>query len=166
MIREFKGNIPEVGKRTYIAETAEVIGKVKIGEDCSIWPGVVLRGDMNTISIGDRSNVQDNSTLHNGPDNPLFVGSDVTIGHNCVVHGCTIEGPAIIGMGAIILNGAKIGRNCMIGAGAVVTEGKIIPDNTLVVGIPGKVIRELTDKDTERVRLNAHHYVVLKEDYL
>jgi carbonic anhydrase/acetyltransferase-like protein (isoleucine patch superfamily) len=142
-----------------VAETATVIGNVTLAEDTGIWFGAVLRGDNELISIGRGSNIQDLCMLHTDPGFPLTVGEGCTIGHRAILHGCTIGDNALIGMGAIVLNGARVGRDCLIGAGALVTEGKDIPDGSLVVGAPGKVIRALTPEEIERNRRSAAHYV-------
>lgn len=143
----------------FVAESAEVIGNVIIGDDVGIWFGAVLRGDNEAIAIGARSNIQENSTLHTDIGFPLSIGADCTIGHKAILHGCTIGDNSLVGMGAIVLNGAVIGRNCLIGAGALVTEGKVIPDNSLVVGSPGKVIRTLGPEAEAMLKLSAAHYV-------
>jgi len=143
----------------WIAETAAVIGDVVIGEDVGIWFGAVLRGDNETITIGDGSNVQENCVFHTDLGYPLTIGQGCTIGHKAMLHGCTIGDNSLIGMGATILNGAVIGRNCLVGAGALVTEGKVIPDNSLVIGAPGKVARELGAEAQDMLRESARHYV-------
>jgi carbonic anhydrase/acetyltransferase-like protein (isoleucine patch superfamily) len=138
----------------FIADNAQVMGKVTVGKGVGIWFGAVLRGDNEMITLGDGSNVQENCTLHTDIGFPLVVGKGCTIGHNAILHGCTLGENTLIGMGAIVLNGAEIGKNCVIGAGALVTEGKHIPDNSLVVGSPGRVIREI-DADTEQKLKNG-----------
>lgn len=137
--------------RCYVAETAVVIGKVRIKAGASIWFGAVLRGDNEWIEIGERANIQDNCALHTDPGFPLTIGSGCTIGHNAILHGCSIGGNTLIGMGAIVLNGARIGDNCLIGAGALVTEGKIFPDNSVILGTPARKIR---DVDEATIKLN------------
>jgi len=143
----------------WIAPTAVVIGNVSIGHEAGIWFGAVLRGDNEPIIIGDRSNVQDNCVLHTDPGYPLSIGSGCTIGHMAMIHGCSIADNTLIGMKATVLNGAKIGSNCVIGAGALVTEGKDIPDNSLVVGAPGKVIRKLDAAAIVGLKRSADIYV-------
>jgi carbonic anhydrase/acetyltransferase-like protein (isoleucine patch superfamily) len=138
----------------WVAETAAVVGRVRLHSDVSIWWGSVLRGDNEWIEIGARSQIQDNCTLHTDPGFPLTVGAGCVIGHNVVLHGCTIGDTTLIGMGATILNGAKIGANCLVGAGALITEGKEFPDNSVIVGTPAKVIREADDK-TRAVTVRA-----------
>jgi carbonic anhydrase/acetyltransferase-like protein (isoleucine patch superfamily) len=145
--------------RYWIAPNASIIGDVVLGEDCGIWFGATLRGDNETITIGARSNIQEASTLHTDMGFPLGVGEDCTIGHNAILHGCTIGDGSLVGMGAIVLNGAKIGRGCLVGAGALVTEGKLFPDGSLIVGSPAKVIRTLDAGMIAGLRLSAAHYV-------
>lgn len=167
MIKNLKDKSPKIHEEAFIAETADVLGDVTIGEGTSIWYGAVVRGDMNTIVIGKYSNVQDNSSLHVDSNEPLKIGDYTTIGHNAVVHGCTIGNNCLIGMGAIILNNAIIGDNCIIGAGALITEGAVIPPNSLVLGAPGKVKRELTEDDIKSIRDNAVRYEKLwKEQHV
>jgi len=148
-IYELNGQAPEDpgAGRYYIAETAVVIGRVRIKLDASIWFGAVLRGDNEWIEIGERSNIQENCTLHTDPGFPLTVGQDCTVGHQVILHGCTIGSNSLIGMGAILLNGSKIGNNSLVGAGALVPEGKEFPDNSVLVGTPARLIRK-TDADT------------------
>lgn len=166
MIKDLKNQKTNIHKDTFIAETAHVLGDVSIDEGCSMWFGAVARGDMNHIKIGRCTNVQDNATLHVDTDEPLEIGNYTTIGHNAIVHGCTVGNNCLIGMGAIVLNGATIGDNCIIGAGTVVTEGANIPENSLVIGIPGKVRRQLTQEEIKTVRNNALRYEKLwKEKY-
>ncbi len=144
----------------WIAPDARVIGKVSLGAEVGIWFGAVLRGDNEHITIGARSNVQEHTIMHTDPGFALTVGEGCTIGHRAMLHGCTIGDNSLIGMGAIVLNGAKIGRNCLVGAGALVTEGKEFPDNSLIVGSPAKVVRELDGATVERLRMSAQVYVV------
>jgi carbonic anhydrase/acetyltransferase-like protein (isoleucine patch superfamily) len=143
----------------WIAPTAVLIGNVKLAHNASVWWQAVLRGDNEPITVGENSNVQDGSVLHADPGFPLTIGKDVTVGHLAMLHGCTIGDNSLIGIGAVILNGAVIGRNCLIGAKALVPEGKQIPDNSLVMGAPGKVVRELEDRHIARIREAAEHYV-------
>lgn len=152
--------VPHIAHNAYVHETATVVGTVVLGDSVSIWPQAVVRGDGAPITIGDRSNVQDGSVLHVDHDVPLTIGSDVTIGHQVMLHGCTIGDGSLIGMQAVVLNHAVIGKGCLVGAGALVTEGKVFPDNVMIVGSPARVIRELTPKDVERVRHGAEHYVM------
>jgi len=144
----------------WIAPSAVIIGNVNIAENVGIWFGTVIRGDNEAIKIGANSNIQENCTFHTDPGYPVTIGVGCTIGHNAIIHGCTIGDNSLIGMGATVLNGAKIGKNCLVGAGALVPEGKEIPDNSLVVGMPGKVIRELNDEAVRGLEKSAQHYVV------
>jgi len=143
----------------WIAPTAVVIGRVRLEHAASVWWGAVLRGDNEPITVGRGSNVQDGCVLHTDPGYPLTIGADVTIGHLAMLHGCTIGEGSLVGIGAVILNGAKIGRNCLIGAKALVGEGKEIPDNSFVVGIPGRIRGEVSAEQAERMRQGAVHYV-------
>lgn len=143
----------------WIAPDASVIGKVRLLRDASVWFGAVLRGDNEWIEIGEGSNVQDGSVLHTDPGSPLTIGRDCTIGHKVMLHGCTIGDGSLVGMSATILNGATIGRNCLIGAHALVPERKVIPDNSLVMGAPAKVVRELDPDMAAGLALSAAHYV-------
>lgn len=149
---------PENGEY-WIAPNAAVMGNVILRNNSSIWWGAVVRGDNDPIEIGENSNVQDGSVLHTDLGSPLTIGANVTIGHMVMLHGCTIGDGSLIGIGSIILNGAKIGRNCLIGAGALITEGKEIPDNSMVVGAPGKVIREIGEQHALILQASALHYV-------
>ncbi|MEP3525784.1 MAG: gamma carbonic anhydrase family protein [Hyphomicrobiales bacterium] len=150
--------LPEAGKY-WIADNASIIGNIVISEDVGIWFGAVLRGDNEQIYIGEGSNIQDQCMLHTDMGFPMTIGKGCTIGHRAILHGCTIEDNSLIGMGATVLNGARIGKNCLIGANALVPENKIIPDNSLVVGMPAKVVRSLDDAAVESLRLSSHDYV-------
>ena len=151
-------DLPEEG--TYwIAPNATLIGKVIMMPEASVWFGAVLRGDNEALIIGAGSNIQDGSTLHTDIGFPLEIGSDCTIGHNVILHGCTIGANSLIGMGSTILNGAKIGKNCLIGANCLITEGKVIPDNSLVMGAPGKIIRTLDEEAAKGLTRSAQSYV-------
>ena len=158
-IYELDGKAPELGAGTWVADSAQVIGAVALGENASVWFGAVIRGDTETIRIGRNSNVQDLSVLHADIGMPLTIGDNVTVGHQVMLHGCTIGDGSLIGIQAVVLNGAKIGRNCIVGAGSVVTEGKEFPDNSLIIGSPAKVARTLDDAAVERIRKSAEHYV-------
>jgi carbonic anhydrase/acetyltransferase-like protein (isoleucine patch superfamily) len=160
-IYEIDGIRPELpaSGNWWIAETAAVIGRVRLRNDASVWWGSVLRGDNEWIEIGERSQVQDNATLHTDPGFPLTIGRDCVIGHNVVLHGCTIGDNSLVGMGAILLNGARIGANCLIGAGALIAEGKTFADNSLIVGSPARVIRSLDDKAAAMIADGADIYV-------
>ena len=142
----------------WAASNASIIGDITLEKNTSIWFNTTLRGDVENIHIGEGSNVQDGSVLHTDPGYPLKIGKDVTIGHLAVLHGCTIGDNSLIGIGAVILNGAKIGKNCIIGAKALISENKEIPDNSLVVGLPGKIIRQVTESEVKLINDNAIHY--------
>lgn len=158
MIRDLKDKKTNIHPNAFIAETADVLGDVTIGQGSSLWYGAVARGDMSYITIGKYTNIQDNATVHVDTDLPCKIGDYTTVGHNAVVHGCEVGNNCLIGMGSIILNGAVIGDNCIIAAGALITEGAIIPPNSLVMGSPGKVKREVTKEEIETVRYNAIRY--------
>ena len=169
MIRAYRGIVPKIAASAYIDPSAQVIGDVAVGERSSIWPNVTARGDVHSIRIGDDSNVQDNSVLHCDEGLfPLEIGNRVTVGHLAMLHGCTIEDDCVIGIGAVVLNGAKIGKGSVIAAGAVVPEGAEVPPDSMVMGVPGKVRRQLTEDERQRFRENARHYVeaarIYKED--
>lgn len=166
MIKKLNNNNPTIHKDSFIAKSANIIGDINIGEGSSIWYGAVLRGDFNNIKIGKFSNVQDNVTVHNDIDSPVIIGDYTSIGHNAVIHGCTIGNNCLIGMGAIILNNAVIGDNSIIAAGSVVTEEMNIPPNSLVMGLPAKIRRELTSKEIDGIKENANTYTKLwREKY-
>jgi carbonic anhydrase/acetyltransferase-like protein (isoleucine patch superfamily) len=158
-IYELDGIAPRLGSGAWVADSAEVIGNVQLGENASIWFGAVLRGDNETMTIGRNSNVQDMSMLHSDPGSPLTIGENVTIGHQVMLHGCTIGDNSLIGIQAVVLNNAKIGRNSIVGAGSVVTEGKEFPDNSLIFGSPAKVMRTISDEDAAKLRHGSDHYV-------
>lgn len=160
-IYELDGEAPELPEDGlyWVAESAMVVGRVRLHSDVSIWYGSVLRGDNEWIEIGARSQIQDNATLHTDPGFPLTIGRDCVIGHNVVLHGCVVDDNSLIGMGAIVLNGARIGKNCLVGAGALVTEGKEFPDNSLIVGAPAKAVRETDDKARAMTARAADVYV-------
>lgn len=148
----------DIAEWVYIAEGAKIIGDVQIGEDSSVWYNAVIRGDSNSIVIGENTNVQDNAVLHTSHSHPLTIGDNVTIGHGAIVHGCTIGNNVLIGMGAIVLDGAVIEENCIIGAGALVTQNKVIPSGSLALGNPAKVVRELKREELESILENANEY--------
>ncbi|MDE2080300.1 MAG: gamma carbonic anhydrase family protein [Burkholderiales bacterium] len=150
---------PRIDATAWVAESAQVIGRVHLAAGASVWPGAVLRGDNEWITLGARSNVQDGSVLHTDMGFPLTLGEDVTVGHQVMLHGCTVGDGSLIGIQAVVLNGARIGRHCLVGAGAVVTEGKVFPDHVLILGAPAKVVREITPEQAERMRHGALHYV-------
>ena len=147
---------PDVG---WIAPTAVLVGDIVVGPEVGIWFGVVARGDIERITIGARTNIQENTVLHTDRDYPLVIGENCTIGHSAIVHGCSIGDNTLIGMGATVLNGARIGRNSLVGAAALVTEGKEFPDGSMIIGSPAKAVRELTPEQMEGLRQSAQHYV-------
>lgn len=173
-IRAFQGISPIIGEGTYVDEAATVIGDVVLGDDVSIWPGTVVRGDVNYIRIGSRTNVQDGTIIHVTHDGPYgkpggfatVIGEDVTIGHAAVIHACVIEDACLIGMGATILDGAVIRKNGFVGAGAVVPPGKTVESGELWLGNPAKCVRKLGEKEIEQLYYSAQHYVRLKDKYL
>jgi carbonic anhydrase/acetyltransferase-like protein (isoleucine patch superfamily) len=150
--------VPQIHESVYVAASAEVIGDVHLLEGASVWSGVVIRGDSETIRIGKGSNVQDLSMLHADEGVPLTIGENVTIGHQVMLHGCTVGDGSLIGIQAVVLNNAKIGRNCLVGAGSVVTEGKEFPDGALIIGAPAKVVRIMTDEQIAKLHGAAKHY--------
>ena len=162
----YKGKKPVLGNNVFIAEGARIIGDVKLGDNVNIWFNAVLRGDINSIIVGENTNIQDNVTCHvdNPPDN-LIIGENVTVGHNAILHACIIGSNTLIGMGAIVLSRARVGKNCVIGAGALVLEGAMIPDNSLVVGVPGKVVRKLNDTEIKALEESAEHYIEIASYY-
>lgn len=159
------GAAPRIADSAWLAPTAAVIGDVTLGEDASVWYGAVVRGDADSISIGAGTNVQDNVSMHSDPGFPLSVGANVSVGHNAVVHGCTIGDASLIGMGAVVLNGATLGANCLVAAGAVILEGTVVPPRSLVAGVPAKVRRELTDEEVRHIEFNAEGYKALAKKH-
>jgi carbonic anhydrase/acetyltransferase-like protein (isoleucine patch superfamily) len=166
-IFELDGEAPDLPAdgRCWIADSAVVIGRVRLKSDASVWFNAVLRGDNEWIELGARSQIQDNAMLHTDPGFPLTIGENCVIGHNVVLHGCRIAANSLIGMGAVVLNGAKIGRNCLVGAGAVVTEGKEFADNSLIVGSPARVVRALDEKAARAIADGADIYVRRWQQY-
>jgi len=166
MIRSFKGTSPTIDKSAYVDLSAQVIGDVHIGSESSVWMNVVIRGDVNHIRIGKRSNIQDLTMIHVMREtHPTIIGDEVTIGHSAIVHGTTIEDRVLVGMGALLLNGVHIEHDCVIAAGTLITEGTRIPARSLVMGRPGKVKRELTDEEVAEIRWYADNYVNYRLDY-
>ena len=166
MIIEFRGKKPKFSSSTFLASSADVIGDVVIGNDVSVWYNSVIRGDFNIINIGDGTNIQDNSVLHVDIGEPLKIGQNTTIGHSCIIHGCTIGDSCLIGMGSLVMNRVVIGSNCIIGAGTLITQDTIIPDNSVVVGRPGKILRQTNKSDLDYINNNAQTYITLKNKYL
>lgn len=162
----FRGTEPQISASTYVADTASVIGRVILGEETSVWPGAVIRADSEPITIGEGSNVQDNAVLHVDPGVPMTIGRNVTVGHQVMLHGCTIGDGSLVGIQAIVLNHAVIGECCLVAAGAIVTERKTFPDRTLIMGAPAKVVRELTDADLAMLRHASETYVKRRGLYL
>ena len=156
---ELDGVAPQLAAGAWVADSAQVIGHVVLGENASVWFGAVLRGDNEALTIGRDTNVQDGSVLHSDTGSPLTLGEGVTVGHQVMLHGCTVGDNTLIGIQAVILNNARIGRNSIVGAGAVVTEGKEFPDNSLIIGAPAKVVRTLDEAAAARLRQSAQHYV-------
>ena len=173
MLHKYKEMEPKIAQGTWIAPSADVIGDVRCGEDCSIWFGCVVRGDVHFIQIGDRVNIQDLSMIHvthykNGDrstGNPTIIGDDVTIGHRVMLHGCTIEDASLIGMSATILDGAVIGKESIVGAGSLVTKNKVFPPRSLIMGSPAKVVRVLTQDEVAELYASAQRYVTFKKEY-
>ncbi|MEQ9693859.1 gamma carbonic anhydrase family protein [Shimia sp. SDUM112013] len=155
---ELDGAAPEIAEDSWVAPDANLVGKIRVEEGASVWFGCTLRGDNELILIGAGSNVQENTVMHTDMGFPLTIGAGCTIGHKAMLHGCSIGDNSLIGMGATVLNGAKIGKNCLIGAGALITEGKEIPDGSLVMGAPGKVVRQLDEAAINGLRASALHY--------
>ena len=165
MIISYEGHKPNIHKSCFVAEDTSVIGRVELKENVSIWYGTVIRGDDNYITIGRNTNIQDNSTIHIAEDYPTIVGDYVTAGHNVIIHACTVGNYVLIGMGSIILNGAVVGDNVIIGAGSVIPPRKKIPSNSVVMGAPAKVIRELGPEEIEKHRKRAMDYIILAEKH-
>ncbi|NOY10397.1 MAG: gamma carbonic anhydrase family protein [Spirochaetes bacterium] len=165
MIYQYGEKKPDTGNAVFIAENASIIGDVSLGNKTSIWFGVVLRGDIELISVGEGSNIQDNVVVHVDYGVPAVIGDYVTIGHSAVIHACKIGSRCIIGMGAVVLSRAVIGDDCVVGAGSVVTENKIFPNASLIIGSPARVIRKLNKNELERIRQNAVHYIAFAEEF-
>jgi len=165
MIRRFKNILPQIDESAWVAKTADVIGMVTIAEDASVWFGAALRGDMNEIRIGARTNIQDNAVLHVDRNNPCVLGEDVTVGHGAIVHGATIGSRVLVGMGAIVLDGAVIEDDVIIGAGALVPPGKRITSGSLVIGSPGRISRQLDERELAHLKQSARTYVEFSKEY-
>lgn len=164
-IYQFGPHQPEIDATAYVADTAVVIGKVALGAHASVWFGATLRGDNEWITIGPGSNVQESCVMHTDPGCPLTIGERVTIGHQAMLHGCSVGDGSLIGIAAIVLNKARIGKNCLVGAGSLVTEGKHFPDNSLIIGSPAKVVRSLTEKEIANLQKAAESYVQRSQDF-
>jgi len=158
-IYSLDGVRPDIADNAYVAPSAQIIGNVKMADQSSVWFGAVIRGDNDLIEIGARTNIQDNSVLHTDPGIPLIIGDGVIVGHRVMLHGCKIGENTLIGIGATILNGAVIGKNCIIGAHSLITEGKVIPDGSMVVGSPGRIIKSLTEQHFQMLQINSEVYV-------
>ena len=165
MIRTLRGHSPRIADSAYIDSGAHVIGQVSIGANSSVWPSAVIRGDVDAIVIGEESSIQDGTVIHCDEGAPTVIGDRVTVGHLAMLHGCVVEDECVIGIGSIILNRARIGRGSVVAAGAVVPEGKAIPPGSMVMGVPGKVVRETTPEEQQRFRDNAQHYVDRAKEY-
>ena len=165
MIYQFEDHAPSLPEEYYVADSASVIGAVTLHNQASIWFGAVLRGDIEPIIVGERSNIQDNSVAHTSRNQPVILGDDVTVGHKVTLHGCTVGNNCLIGMGAILLDGCEIGDNCIIGAGSIIGMGKKIPPGSLAVGSPARVIRTLSEEDMINIRGFATRYVALQARY-
>jgi carbonic anhydrase/acetyltransferase-like protein (isoleucine patch superfamily) len=167
MLRSFKGKHPRLGARVFVDSSAHVIGDVELGDDVSVWMGVVLRGDINSIRVGARSNIQDNAVVHvDFGEFSVEIGEHVTVGHGVTLHGCRIDDRCLIGMGATVLNGARIGEQSVVAAGALVPEGMRIPPRSLVMGVPARIKRSLSVEEAARLQTGAEHYLEFKEAYL
>jgi carbonic anhydrase/acetyltransferase-like protein (isoleucine patch superfamily) len=166
MLFSYKGDSPKMGKGCFIAPSAQIIGRVELGDGSSAWFSSSIRADINYVKIGKNVSIQDNCSVHCSAKDPVEIADDVVIGHNAIIHGTSIGSNTIIGMGAILLNGSKVGRNCIIGAGSVVTEGKEIPDNSIAMGTPAKVVKEATPEHIERIKRNVTEYSKLNDSYL
>ncbi|HUG23920.1 gamma carbonic anhydrase family protein [Piscinibacter sp.] len=158
-------HVPEVADSAWVADGASVIGKVMLEDDASVWFGAVLRGDTEVLRVGRGSNVQDGSVLHADPGYPLTLGEGVTVGHQVMLHGCTVGDGSLIGIQSVVLNGARIGKHCLVGAGSLVTEGKVFPDGSLIMGSPAKVVRQLTAEQIDELKRAAAHYVANAKRY-
>jgi len=165
MIREWNGHKPEIDPTAFIHDSAEIIGKVRIGKHVSIWPNAVIRGDIEEIIIGDNTNIQDNTVIHTDEDVPTVLGEGISVGHSVILHSCNVKNNCLIGMGAILLEGATIEEDCLIGAGALVSPGKTIPRGSLALGIPAKVKRAIEQKEIDHIKKNARDYLRLAESH-
>lgn len=158
-IYQLDEHTPQIHPTAFVADSAQVVGRVTLGEGSSVWFNTVIRADNEPMTIGAGSNIQDGSVLHSDTGFPLSVGERVTVGHQVVLHGCTVGDESLIGIGAVVLNGAKIGKHCLVGAGSLVTEGKEFPDGSMILGSPAKVVRQLTPEQIDGLRRSAQHYI-------
>lgn len=165
-VRAFAAKRPKFGQRVFCASTAVVVGDVTLEDDVSLWYGAVIRADLNSVFVGKRTNIQDNAVIHVDTDAPTWVGEDVTVGHGAILHGCRVEGGALVGMHATVLNGAVVGEGALVAAGALVPPGMVVPPGMLVAGVPAKVVRPVKEEEAQRVREGLVHYLTLKTRYL
>lgn len=163
--KDFKDKTPKI-HNAYVAEDVSVIGDVELGENSSIWYGVVLRGDVDKIVIGENTSIQDNSVAHCATGLPTIIGNNCVVGHNAIIHSCVVEDGCLIGMGAVLLDGCHIGAGSVVAAGSVVSPNKVIPPNSMVMGVPGRVVRQLEEKDIQGIQLSVKHYIAYAEDQL
>jgi len=166
MIYDLDGQTADIAEDAFIAPNASVIGDVCLKSGASVWFGAVIRGDIEKITVGRCSNVQDGTVMHTDPDNPCTLGDYVTVGHMAMLHGCKVGDGSLVGIGATLLNGSRVGKRCIVGAHTLITEGKKFPDGVLIIGTPGKIVRELNDDDFARMRANADRYVTRAQRYL
>lgn len=168
MLRAYKDITPAVARTAYVDDSAQVIGDVHVGEESSIWMNAVVRGDVNVIRIGNRTNIQDGTVVHvmRDPSHPTMLGDDITVGHGAIVHGCTIGSVCLVGMGAILLNGVQVGEGSIVAAGTLLPEGAVVPPRSLVMGSPGKVRRSVTDDEYAFILQSARNYVAYRLDYM
>ena len=164
MIYKYKDKTPDVDKAVFVAESADIIGEVKLGKNSNVWYNSTLRGDIAPVIVGENTNIQDNSVLHVAHNLPCIVGDNVTVGHSVILHGTEVKNGCLIGMGAILLNNSVIGENSVVGAGALVTEGKEFPPRSLIIGSPAKRVREITDEELENLKANIDEYIELGRD--
>lgn len=165
IIKEYKGKYPQISQDAYVADNAVITGDALVGADTSIWFGVVVRGDYNSIEIGRNTNIQDLTLVHSDTDCPTRIGDNVTVGHTCIIHGCTIGDNVLIGMGSTVMNGVRIGENSIVGAGSLVTEGKEFSSGVLIMGRPAKVVRELTEEEIASISKSAQVYHGISKEY-
>ncbi|HYF80042.1 MAG TPA: gamma carbonic anhydrase family protein [Symbiobacteriaceae bacterium] len=165
MLYPYKGTMPQVAEGVFLAPGARVVGRVRLAREASVWFNCVLRGDSDTVIIGEGSNIQDGSIVHTDAGSPAVVGRNVTVGHGCIIHGCTIGDDCLIGMGTTILSGATLGPNCLVGAGSLITEGKVFPAGSVIMGRPAKVVRQVEERDLAMIRRGAENYRQNARDY-